>query len=158
MGRREYRSASIGSINRSIKRFNRGEAARRGFRETRRERERGRVERATFDDQSLSGPDPYPKMPRVTTAGFSSVSSHFSDTVAVTSWSFLLRSSVWEAARTVKDAARALGAASKGGTGMSIGGRDVNQRDVNRRLGSARNRSTRRSWRIASSSHRRSIG
>ena len=73
---------------------------------------------------------PYPKMPRVTTAGFSSVSSHFSDTVAVTykqknhvsliahtkiknkltSWSFLLRSSVWDAARTVRDAARALGA------------------------------------------------
>ena len=29
-------------------------------------------------------------MPRVTTAGFSSVSSHFSDTVAVTSWSFFV--------------------------------------------------------------------
>jgi hypothetical protein len=46
----------------------------------------------------------------VTTAGFSSVSSHFSETVEVTSLSFLFRSSVWEAALTVTWV-RALGAA-----------------------------------------------
>ena len=46
----------------------------------------------------------------MTTAGFSSVSSHFSETVEVTSLSFLFRSSVWEAALTVT-VARALGAA-----------------------------------------------
>ena len=62
----------------------------------RRRREGGRAGRRS---EPLKTPErrpacPYPKMPRVTTAGFSSVSSHFSDTVAVTSWSFLLRSSV----------------------------------------------------------------
>ena len=41
-----------------------------------------------------------PYTPRVTSAGLSSASSHFSDTVSVTSLSFLLRSSVAASART----------------------------------------------------------